>query len=257
VKGTLYGTTAMGGGSPGSGIVYSISTTGVKEVLHRFGHGSDGGGPSDLINVNATLYGATGGGGLYGRGTVYSISTTGTEKVRHSFKYGSGGAGPVGSLIDVKGVLYGTTSYGGSGCGSSGCGTVYSMSTTGVEKVLYRFKGGSAGADDPNGGLIDINGTLYGTTAQGGNTGCYYHNGCGAVFGVTTTGVETLLYGFKGGSDGAYPVTGLVNVNGTLYGTTSTDGNGGGGGTVYSITTEGVEKPLHHFGSHRNDGYMP
>lgn len=254
LKGTFYGI-AGGGGSGSFGIVYRLSTTGEEGVLHRFGHGADGAGPSGLIDVNGTLYGTTSLGGSYDYGTVFRMSTTGAEKLLHSFNLGSDGWSPL-SPIDVNGTLYGTTVFGGSGCGSTGCGTVYSMSTTGVEKLLYRFKGGSQGADEPDSDLIDASGTLYGTTGLGGNTGCYYHNGCGTVFGVTTTGAEKLFYAFKGGSDGAYPRAGLVDVNGTLYGTTSANGNGGGG-TVYSISPDGVEKVVYHFGSYRHDARGP
>jgi uncharacterized repeat protein (TIGR03803 family) len=257
VKGTLYGTTG-GGLFSGKGIAYSVSTTGVKKILHKFGHGSDGAGPTGgaLINVNGTLYGTTGGGGLYGRGTVYSMSTTGTEKVLHSFKYDSNGAGPAGGLVDVNGTLYGTTGYGGSGCGEAGCGTVYSISTTGVYSVIYRFKGGSQGAYSPDSGLIAVNGTLYGTTYLGGNTGCYYDNGCGTVFAVTTSGAETLLYRFTGGSDGAYPQGDLIDANGILYGVTMIGGGASNQGTVYSLSTTGSEKVLHRFGR-ASDGGSP
>jgi hypothetical protein len=44
-----------------------------------------------------------------------------------------------------------------------------------MEKVLYRFESGSDGAY-PAAGLSDVKGTLYGTTAQGGN---------GTVFALT------------------------------------------------------------------------
>jgi uncharacterized repeat protein (TIGR03803 family) len=68
--------------------------------------------------------------------------------------------------------------------------------------------------------------------------GCFSTNGggCGTVFSVTTGGKEQLLHTFGGSSsDGYYPSSNLINVNGTLYGTTA---NGGthGAGTVYAIT---------------------
>jgi hypothetical protein len=49
---------------------------------------------------------------------------------------------------------------------------------------LHNFAGGSDGAL-PFSALIDVNGTLYGTTSEGGSTlGCkrYGSSGCGAVF---------------------------------------------------------------------------
>jgi uncharacterized repeat protein (TIGR03803 family) len=86
----------------------------------------------------------------------------------------------------VNGTLYGTTSAGGgTGCYSgSGCGTVYSVSPTGSEAVLHTF-GGSPDGSTPYAGLIDVNGTLYGTTAGGGAARCRVYGGCGTVFALT------------------------------------------------------------------------
>jgi uncharacterized repeat protein (TIGR03803 family) len=126
------------------------------------------------------------------------------------------GAYPYADLLNVNGTLYGTTAAGG----VNGDGTVFSVTTTGDEKVLYSFGGGSDGAQ-PFAGLIDVKGTLYGTTDKGGT------NGYGTVFSVTTTGDEKPLYSFGGGSDGAYPYAGLMNVNGTLYGTSLHGGSRG------------------------------
>jgi uncharacterized repeat protein (TIGR03803 family) len=82
-------------------------------------------------------------------------------------------------LINVNGTLYGTTWSGGSSNG----GTVYRISTTGSEKVLYSFAGGSDGAH-PSAALLNVKGTLYGTTAYGGGgSGC--GSGCGTVFALT------------------------------------------------------------------------
>jgi uncharacterized repeat protein (TIGR03803 family) len=62
----------------------------------------------------------------------------------------------------VNGTLYGTTFYGG----SYGAGTVFSITTSGMEKLLYSFCSQNACADgsNPSAGLIDVSGTLYGTT---------------------------------------------------------------------------------------------
>ena len=53
--------------------------------------------------------------------------------------------------------------------------------------------------------LIDVNGTLYGTTSSGGEYGS------GTVFGVTTSGMETVIHSFSG-SDGSEPLAALKNV---------------------------------------------
>ena len=79
-------------------------------MLHSFGSGTDGTGPTaDLINVKSTLYGTTEEGGAYNAGTVFSITTSGTEKVLYSFTGGTDGDSPQTGLIDVGGKLYGTT----------------------------------------------------------------------------------------------------------------------------------------------------
>src|SRR5579871_4674408 len=120
--------------------------------------------------------------------------------------------------------------------------------------VLYSFKGGSRDGENPFAGLINVNGTLYGTTA-GGGAYCA-STGCGTVFSITTSGVESVLYSFKNDPDGSHPLAGLLNVKGTLYGTT----NGGGGigyGTVFSITTSGKESMLYSFGGGSSDGQFP
>ena len=218
VNAMLYGTAS----SPG-GVVYSISTTGKETVLHRF-HGFDGARPyASLINVNGTLYGTTYGGGTNGEGSVFSITTTGTEKVLYSFGGGSDGKNPAARFINVNGSLYGTTYWGGSGSCTGGCGTVFSITTSGIEKLLHTFGGGSDGSH-PVAGLTNVKGTLYGTTLYGGSNGCINSQSCGTVFSITTTGKEKVLYSFAGGTDGAAPAGQLINVNGTLFGTTYSGG---------------------------------
>jgi uncharacterized repeat protein (TIGR03803 family) len=125
-------------------------------------------------------------------------------------------------LIDVKGTLYGTTSAGG----SSDNGTVYSISTTGTEEVLYSFRGYSYGGE-PLAPLIDVKGALYGTTAYG------------TVYSISTTGAETLLYHFTGEKSGESPAAPLIVVNDTLYGTTTKGGSGCGHigcGTIFTFS---------------------
>lgn len=273
VKGALYGTT-YGGGSSNFGTVYRISKTGAETVLHSFAGGSDGAEPeSGLINVKDTLYGTTAGGGSANLGTVYGVSLTGRERVLHSFGGGSDGAQPESGLIDVNGTLYGTTLNGGNAtspeCFPGGCGTVYTISTKGVEKLLHSFAGGSDGAF-PRAGLIDVKGTLYGTTSGGGGTGCSlppearqprnsFVLGCGTVYTISRNGVERVLHSFAGGADGVIPESGLVDVKNILYGTTGAGGVGCpllGCGTVYTVGRKGAAKLLYGFAG-GSDGAEP
>ena len=241
VGGNLYGTTSAGGtycGKPGCGTVFVINASGAEKVLHSFGGESDGVEPgSALLDVNGTLYGTTADGGANGNGCVYSISTSGAEKVLYSFAGKGDGQYPIAPLIELNGTLYGTTLFGG----ASGDGTVFSITTSGKEKLLYSFAGGSDG-DGPGGPVLNVHGTLYGLTDWGGISSCSAsgYSGCGTIYSVTTDGTEKVLYGFTGGKDGAMPQDGLVNVNGTLYGTTIYGGSSGcqglGCGTVFSLT---------------------
>jgi len=107
----------------------------------------------------------------------------------------------------------------------------------------------------PLAGLIKLGGTLYGTTGEGGTYSCAYSKGFGTVFSVTPSGVEAVLHSFGGAGDGTFPWAALINVGGTLYGTTR-DGGANNNGTVFSVTPQGVEKVLYSFAG-GSDGANP
>jgi uncharacterized repeat protein (TIGR03803 family) len=244
VNGVLYGTTQYGGAA-GWGTVFEITTSGAESILHSFVSGRDGGYPlAGLTNVNGVLYGTTFYGGKWSDGTVFEITTSGAESVLYSFGNQSGsspkGDDPAAPLTNVNGVLYGTTREGGTGS-FGGSGTVFKITTSGAESVLHSFESGSDGAN-PVAGLTNVNGVLYGTSPYGGA------NGVGTVFKVTTSGTETVLHSFGGGSDGRYPNAPLTYINGVLYGTTTYGGSHPGCcGTVFKITTSGVESVVYRF----------
>lgn len=116
------------------------------------------------------------------------------------------------------------------------------------ETVLYAFQGGSDGADSRAALLEDTSGNLYGTTYEGGGTGCDEGVGCGTVFELPAGGTETVLYGFAGPpGDGAEPWSALISdSSGNLYGSTSAGGSGDGG-TVFKIAAGGTQSTLHSF----------
>src|SRR5205807_5146652 len=120
-----------------------------------------------------------------------------TFTVLHSFTGGSDGRFPDASLIrDSVGNLYGTTDMGG----PSDAGTVFKVTATGAESVLYSFTGGADGGfvRSP---LIRVSGDLYGTAQSGiGNSG--------VIFKIDTAGKETVLHTFSGKADGAAPSSG-------------------------------------------------
>ncbi|MGB8910401.1 MAG: choice-of-anchor tandem repeat GloVer-containing protein, partial [Candidatus Cybelea sp.] len=75
---------------------------------------------------------------------------------------------------------------------------------------------------------------------------------------------ESVVYRFKGGEDGALPVSRLIALDGTLYGTTEFGGESTpfcakGCGTLFRVSTLGSEKIVHSFkyGPDSNDGAFP
>jgi uncharacterized repeat protein (TIGR03803 family) len=220
-----------------------------------------------LIVSKGFLYGTTEYGGIpsYGgcnAGTVFRVSTRGKEKVVYRF-FGyychdhvySDGANPVARLVDVKGKLYGTTLTGGF---NELYGTVFRVSTSGEEKVLYSFAGyGLSDGANPTAGLLNLKGTLYGTTEYGGEG--LSSAGYGTAYTISPSGTEHVMRRFAPGPDGDYPEAGLINVNGALYGTTAGGGaygSGFGDGAAFKITTSGYVTALHSFGS-GSDGVNP
>ncbi len=87
----------------------------------------------------------------------------------------------------MNGTLYGTTAR----HGAHGVGTVFAITPSGKETVRYSFGTNSGDGTSPFAGLVDVNRTLYGTTASGGTKCCSGSSGCGTVFAVTTSGKET------------------------------------------------------------------
>ena len=229
LNGKLWGTTS-GGGANSEGTVYSITTGGVEHVIHSFSlAATDGAQPmSTLIVVNGALYGTTLAGGKFGGGTIFRVSTTGNVKVVHSFGKGKDGSIPYfGALVALNDTLYGTTLHGG----EKGLGAVFSSSLTGTETVLYSFGGTAARGCQPWAGLVDLNGTLYGTSIGGSSPPCV---GNGTLFSVNPGGGATTIHKFAGGMGGNAPV-GLAAMGADLYGVTS-----GGGlfnqGLFYTVT---------------------
>jgi uncharacterized repeat protein (TIGR03803 family) len=247
-----------------------VCTLGAAIAISLFATGADAGNFKVLYSFIGTFDGATDGavpaagllsdkaGNLYGTasqggdskcgggcGTVFKFSIAKKETTLLIF-HGANGMYPAGGLIaDSKGDLYGTTELGG----KHKSGIIFELSPKGVETVLYSFcsKKKCTDGSTPFGTLVaDKAGNLYGTTSAGGALNL------GVVFKIAKDGSESVLHSFKGNSDGATPMGGLLMTSsGTMYGTTSAGGStsceGPGCGTVYQITTAGKEKVLYKF----------
>jgi uncharacterized repeat protein (TIGR03803 family) len=275
-KGNLYGATSHGGNGPctdsgspaGCGTVFKVTSAGKESVLYNFMGAPDGFGPDGGLIMDSTgsLYGATYAGGVLnsgcqgGCGTVFKITSAGAESVLYKFAAkakAADGAGPQGNIaIDASGNLYGTTLGGGKHLS----GTVYKLTASGKESVLYSFCAEKNCKDGelPYGGVVlgaKVN--LYGTTGTGG-TGVCGSGTCGTIFTVNTSGNGFgVLYSFAGPpNDGFLPVGGLaIDAAENLYGTTFS-----GGlylyGTVF-VFAGGSESVLHSFNFNGTDGVQP
>jgi uncharacterized repeat protein (TIGR03803 family) len=224
-------------------------------TLYTFSGGNQGAYPNGgVIMAAGTLYGTASRGGSFGRGVLFQINAdNGTLRVAHHFGSGTDGAYPLAALVQgAPGTMYGTTEAGG----RLGYGTVFKISLpSGHETVLHDFTGADGASPEAavlyrnstvgtgsQSGLLGGAPTLYGTTVAGGA----FH--AGTIFKIDlSTGTETVLHDFTGGTDGAYPVAGLVQVFDRLYGTTSA-GGALAGGTLFALDlSTGRETTLHDF----------
>jgi uncharacterized repeat protein (TIGR03803 family) len=255
--GDFYGTTAEGGTGGVAGTVFKISDQGVETVVHSFTgmvnfSSADGVTPQSTLiyGSDGNLYGTTEYGGIYGAGTVFVITPAGAESVLYSFGGYSGindvkdGANPGKGLMQGSdGNFYGVTQNGG----IYNFGTIFRITPAGAETVLYSFGASTSDGLQPFAVLIqDSDGNFYGTTNSGGD----YREGTVFKF---TAGAELVLHSFSGAggiagsTDGASPVSALIQgTDGNYYGTT---GGGGayGSGTVFKIAPAGAEAVLYSF----------
>ena len=213
--------------------------------------GSDGKTPAaGLADVDGILYGTTYGGGATDAGTVFKITPSGTQRVLHSFKGGKDGALP--------GRVYST--YGECCTARRSMAAVpamkasFSRSHAPVRRASSTDSRAARTAQIHMRGLTDVDGRALRHDRR------RRHAFKGTVFKITPPGKERVLYSFGAGfDDGSTPASGLIDVNGALYGTTSYGGGNCGSygcGTVFEVTTTGAETPLYGFKGGK-DGSTP
>jgi uncharacterized repeat protein (TIGR03803 family) len=194
------------------------------------------------------------------------LRPTATLKTLYAFTGKLDGGGPRGELVKFNGLLYGATAYGGTGRETCDCGVVFALDGSGNEHVVHAFLGikyqkRTLDGAEPQGGLTEFKGRLYGTTSTGGVTNssldCATETtyGCGTVYSIDSKGREHVVYSFQGTGNGYYPLGELVPFDGKLYGVTSGGGNCEDCGIVFSITPSGTEKVVHRFSG--IDGSLP
>ena len=244
--GTLYGTTFLGG-SLDRGTIFQVAPDGTGfTLLHSFTAGPmDGANPEGglLQGPDGTLYGTTSYGGAADLGTVFQLRPDGSFALLHSFTGAEAGDGasPTAGLFQASdGMLYGTTYVGG----SLDRGSFFQMAPDGTGfTLLHSFTGGAMDGAYPQAALLQgPDGTLYGTTTQGGTANF------GTIFEMAPDGTGfTLLHSFtRATMDGAQPLAGLIqDPDGTLYGTTQYGGPVDLG-TVFQIAPDGTGFALLH-----------
>jgi uncharacterized repeat protein (TIGR03803 family) len=131
--------------------------------------------------------------------------------------------------MDKAGNLYGTTEDGG----DAGLGAIYQLEHgTWNETVIYSPPNEIFSVLPLNGVVSDSAGSLYGVFQRGGPYGP------GAVYELSNSGsgwTEQTIYGFTAGSDGAGPVSVIIDASGNLYGATAYAGSGNRG-TIFKLT---------------------
>jgi hypothetical protein len=241
--GNLYGTTQgnpyASQGPVTDGTVFELSPPAAKggkwifTTLYRFTGGTDGAFPNAGVarDKKGNLFGST------EFGNVFRLAPPAKAGMKWTFTtLANANANPFTQVIlDGKGNIYDVTFNGGIGNGS-----VFELSppaagsTTWTLTTLYSFQNGTDGAE-PFGQLLRMadTGVIYGTTRDGGTTGCFGNIECGTVYQLVPQNggwQETVLYVFNGGAGGASPYAGLVaDKAGNLYGTASTGGSDDGG----------------------------
>jgi hypothetical protein len=238
-----------------------------QSTLYAFHGTSDGANPEGGViwGSDNVLYGTADAGGVNANGTIWSLTPPAvagqswTFKVLYRLQSGAGGGYPLGLVQDPSGNLYGYALDSGTG----GYGIVFELKKPAAANLawhfetLYSFQGGIDGAY-PSGVTLQPDGTLIGTTDQGGGRGQCADPiggnlvGCGTIYQLSPpaaaggTWTETVLHRFAGGNDGAVPVGNPLLADGVLYGVTVIGGAGPctdpggtpiGCGTVYSLTS--------------------
>jgi uncharacterized repeat protein (TIGR03803 family) len=220
------------------GSFFKLTTKGVI-TPHPFDY-TNGDAPNlPVLGTDGNFYGTTdfGGDPTCKCGVIYKATAAGKITVLHEFtgfdRAPYDGERPLGILVEGNdGNFYGTTYEGGNN-GTNNGGVVFKITPEGAYSIIHSFVTVAPTYDGqlPESGLVlGTDGNLYGTTTKGGSAGY------GAIYQITTSGAEKVIYNFCTIScnDGFVPTTVMVqHTNGKFYGNSS--GNSLGGSVFYSL----------------------
>jgi uncharacterized repeat protein (TIGR03803 family) len=230
----FYGSSGFGGPgvTGGGGTIFKFDAgAGTVTVLYTL-KGDNGtlNSPATSVTLaNGGLYGSAVFGGPGDFGGIYRLDLA-TKALKLVYAFGGTAPKPagynmnIGMVLGKDGMIYGAT---------LGGGPKYTGMLFRINPTTQKFAALHA-IDDGNGGTISgalavaPDGTLYGTTSQGG-TAKYScgGSGCGAVFKFNPTTLKfTVLHSFTGGVDGGFPEgsTAISGNGAVLYGVTGFGG---------------------------------
>ena len=147
----------------------------------------------------------------------------------YSFAGSANGFEPFAGLAQTPdGNFYGTALSGG----ANGDGTVFRMTTNGVVSLVHSFNYTTDGATPYSALTLGTNGSLYGATFDGGNSG----SGYGTLYRMATNGTTVVLAVLNYTTSGGYPVAGMLQArDGNFYGPTLVGGLSDDG-TLFRVT---------------------
>ncbi len=245
--GAVYGVTDFAS-SAVRGTIYKINQDGNGySVIHTFTGTPDGQQPHCrlLQAADGMLYGTTSFGGIASQlGTIFRTGLDGSSySVIHALQNSTAegrGLGPV-LCQSTNGSLYGTVAGGG----SANAGAIFKVDTDGNNYSLVRsFQTTGGDGQQPNTGVVEADGFLYGGTYAGGLGNNPDGSGY-TVLRVFSTSTDDLSY--------ENPL--IKGVDGRLYGTTAY-GGGLGAGCIFTLTDSAVAPRILSITSLNNSNYL-
>lgn len=227
--GNIYGI-GTNGTSNFRGGVFKITPTGDETLLASFPSNFAAGGCLGLVlGLDGNFYGTCVNGGANNAGLFYRVTPAGVVTDLYDFPN-------LGSIVQGVAVL----GENGDFYGVFG-NNIYSITTAGVYKTLYTLTAAS-GNLWPSVLNAGGDGNFYGTVADADGFGNQ-----GGIFGISSTGLFKLIYGFDSSSAvGSSPSIGVtMGRHGDLFGTTE-EGGTNSNGTIYTVTTTGQKATALH-----------